>query len=684
MPDSIPSCPQLRSCTLSGTLAASARRVSAESYLVAGLVFLVVLISTPAWPGSSLTGARLYKSGPIQITADGSFVWAVNRDHDSVSRLDTTTDAVVQVALPAGVTHSPRGLAVLDDGSEVWVVCHDSDRVYVLDGDGVSSGTVGSVLAQIDLDWGTGPTSIVLSPPSPSGSQPVALVAGLRGASVAVLDVATRSVRQVLEGFYRTPHAVAFVSDGSAWVTHLFADGEHTRMSRVAFEAPGADDPGKARVTTELRVTAVHPQNSASTSPRPAEGGYVTPRGHPAQVPGGVDGGRLWIPAHYQNIHNTIPTPDATVQATIRKIDVGSRVFESGNNFGGNPAHPAKIILSAVEVHDPTSSGSSPVYDGPGWDVALAGAIDIAFSADGASAFVLGEHSENVVIVPTSTPPVRPGGASDLVTIDVGRRPVGLVSSPVGPLAWVLNHLSRSVSVVDLDSRSELRQVALTPGTPDPLTAAELRGAEVFHTANESEVSGNRKVACASCHYDAEHDGRSWDFQHLPGAHGPRATPSLLSLNRTFGPRDPSTGWGQLHRSGDRDEVQDFEHTFQGVSMGGMGFLGGGVQPELGSPNAGLDTDLDAMTTYLMALEPPPRSPYRAHDGSLTEAGRAWGDVLQGQTTPRARLTPAVRCVTTLQRGLSTSVFTTSDRRCGQVSRSCRIAPRSTTSTQPR
>lgn len=37
-------------------------------------------------------GARSFKSGPIQITADGSRVWVVNPDHDSVSRINTATE----------------------------------------------------------------------------------------------------------------------------------------------------------------------------------------------------------------------------------------------------------------------------------------------------------------------------------------------------------------------------------------------------------------------------------------------------------------------------------------------------------------------------------------------------------------------------------------------------------------
>src|SRR5207245_4732428 len=97
------------------------------------------LLVAPLLSGVALgAGARSFKSGAIQITADGSTVWVVNPDHDSVSRLDTASDAVVEIPLPqpAGppVRHNPLGLSVMEDGAEVWVACHDSDRVYVLRG----------------------------------------------------------------------------------------------------------------------------------------------------------------------------------------------------------------------------------------------------------------------------------------------------------------------------------------------------------------------------------------------------------------------------------------------------------------------------------------------------------------------------------------------------------------------
>src|SRR5262249_36952555 len=136
-----------------------------------------------ALPAAHASGARSFNSGPIQITADGSMVWVVNPDHDSVSRIATSNETVTEFPLPQPAggpheSHKPRGLSVKEDGSEVWVACHDSDRVYVL------RGTDGAVLARIDLPWGSGPYSVALS-----RSQSLALVTCLRSSKIAVIDV---------------------------------------------------------------------------------------------------------------------------------------------------------------------------------------------------------------------------------------------------------------------------------------------------------------------------------------------------------------------------------------------------------------------------------------------------------------------------------------------------------------
>jgi DNA-binding beta-propeller fold protein YncE len=540
-------------------------------------------------------GARLFKSGPIQVTADGATVWVANEDNDSVTRIRTADDAVLEVPLPAGARHRPRGLSVKEDGSEVWVACHDSDHLYVL-GDG------GDVLARVDLPWGSGPYSVALA-----RDQATALVTLHRAAAVAVVDVEARTVDHLLEPIHYSPMGIVWTEDGDvAWVTHLFAPGEHPLMTRIS--TAGATP----KVTTSMQIFATDPRHSGSLA-QPyaiAEGGYLTTRGHPAQIPSAGGRREVWLPMQYNNISEDVYSPDSTVQSAIRRLRLDTKTIPNSNND--------KVILTAVHVHDPAGGNA---YQGPGWDASVAGPIDMAFSADGTMSYVLHEHSDDLIVVPVSTPAVKPAAASPLVEIAVGSRPLGMALSPVSELAYVYNFLTRDVSVVDLLALSELRRIPVTPLTGETLSPSVLRGAQLFHTSADPRISANGKIACGSCHLNGEIDGRTWAFHRLPGNHGPREVQTLLGLNRTFGPRDPVTGFGQLHRSGDRDEVQDFEHTFRGLNFGGTGFIPDPeLQLELGPPNAGRSADLDAIAEYVLFLEPLMRSPERQADGSLSEA----------------------------------------------------------------
>jgi DNA-binding beta-propeller fold protein YncE len=563
------------------------RRLSALSCCFLGLLWPQLLHAR---------GARLFKSGPIQVTADGRWVWTANQDNDSVSRLDTSADSVLEVALPDPATRdSPRGLSVREDGAEVWVACHDSDRLYVL------AGADGAVISRVDLPWGSGPFSVALS-----RDQRLALVTLHRAAALALIDTTSREVTQLLEPVYWSPMGIAWTEDGrSAWVTHLFAEGEHPYITRVVVDAD------RARVKSRLTIFATDPrQSSRLAAPQNiAEGGYLTIRGHPAQVPSASGRSELWLPVQYNNISEDVYSPDSTVQATIRRINLATRVMGNANTD--------KVILTAVHVHDPAAGNA---YVGPGWNASISGPIDLAFSSNGATTYYLCELSGELVVLPTDTPAVKPAGAQPLAEIRAGERPTGLAVSPTSEVAYVYNQLSRDVSVIDLEGLHELRRIAVTPVTGEPLPPSVLAGARIFHSSADPRLSGNQKVACGSCHLNGEHDGRDWAFHRLPGEHGPRSVQSLLGLGRTFGPRDPASGFGQLHLSGDRDEVQDFEHTFRSVLMGGIGFLGDAVQPELGPPNAGLSAELDALADYLLYLPPVLRSPRRLPDGSLSEA----------------------------------------------------------------
>jgi DNA-binding beta-propeller fold protein YncE len=213
-------------------------------------------------------GARSFKSGPIQITADGAFVWVVNPDHDSVSRLATATDAVTEFPLPSSGSppqhHAPWGVSVSEDGSEVWVACHDSDRVYVL------RGSDGGVLARIDLPWGSGPYGVALS-----RDQGTALVTLLRGSRVAVLDRASRQVTALLDTF-RSPLGIAWMEDGvSAWITHRHVLDRLPRVSRIDVSSRGQSDlravrPGQSsplwkRIEASTRTPEPNPRSASAS-----------------------------------------------------------------------------------------------------------------------------------------------------------------------------------------------------------------------------------------------------------------------------------------------------------------------------------------------------------------------------------------------------------------------------------
>jgi mono/diheme cytochrome c family protein len=572
---------------------------------LSGPFVLAIALLAGAYPATA-GGARSFKSGPIQITANGSSVWVVNPDHDSVSRIATANDAVTEFALPqpAGgpaIRHDPRGLSVTEDGAEVWVACHFSDRVYVL------SGADGSVLSRIDLPWGSGPYGVALS-----RDQSKAIVTLLRGAQVAVIDRASRAVSVRLDTF-RTPLGVAWLEDGvSAWVTHLHVMDRLPRVSRIDVSG------GTPRVTTQERTDGAGPQDNASLhdadpTHNVAEGGYLNFRGHLAQRPGTT---RVWVPTQYSNRNQTVVTPDSIIQATLREIDLTTRRIPNTIND--------KIIVTAKQVHDPATA----VWIGPGWDMPVSGPVDVAFSADGSTVYLVGELSENLLVMPSSTPAYKNGIAPSPVTVGVGRRPAGIAVAPVAiggkQIAYVANLLSRDVSKVDVTTWSapvELARIAVTPSTAEPRSASFLNGERVFHSSVDSRISSNRKVACGSCHVYGEEDGRAWELQFLPGAHGPRQTQSILGLGASMGPVDPATGLGQLHRSGDRDEVQDFDHTFRGQQMGGTGFIPAAqLQPALGAPNAGRSADLDDLANYALNLAALPHSSYRNADGSLSES----------------------------------------------------------------
>jgi len=112
-------------------------------------------------------------------------------------------------------------------------------------------------------------------------------------------------------------------------------------------------------------------------------------------------------------------------------------------------------------------------------------------------------------------------------------------------------------------------------------------------------MSADSYISCASCHLDGGHDGRVWHF-----------TGRGEGLRRTTDLRGRSgMGHGNVHWTGNFDEIQDFEHDIRRPVWrdrfphpDAPTIRGPAPSPATGK--AGLSADLDALAAYVATLSP--------------------------------------------------------------------------------
>ncbi|MFO8035919.1 MAG: hypothetical protein R6U57_04765, partial [Anaerolineales bacterium] len=113
-------------------------------------------------------------------------------------------------------------------------------------------------------------------------------------------------------------------------------------------------------------------------------------------------------------------------------------------------------------------------------------------------------------------------------------------------------------------------------------------------------------MSCNSCHWEGEHDGRTWTFSFA----GPRNTTSLLGMVTTY----------PLRWSAEWDESADSEFAITEEQFG-TGLLGGEMHPPLGAANAGRSRELDSLALFIDSLVYLPNFHAGAYDPELMERG---------------------------------------------------------------
>ncbi len=510
-----------------------------------------------------VTTARPAASAQILYDASRGKVWNVNPDSNTVARVDgTALTKDFEVAVGA----EPRSLALRPGQAEVWVVSEGSDQLHVL------SAATGTVLQALALPRGTRPMGIAFAP---DGSAAYVTYMGL--GLLARWDPALRSVTGTLD-VGPHPRALAISADSARVFVGRF-------ISQVAPFNPGSEV-GEVREVSAATLTLTRTLTLAhDTTPDTESSGRGTPN-YLVQMAISPDGQRLWVPSKKDNVDRGLfrdgltPGQDSTVRSIVSKINLVSG---------------AEDLAGRKDVDD---------HELPhGVDFSPAG--DLAFIA------YQGNNEVRVFNAYTNATVASIVPGTELA-------PQDLVVTPNGTRLFVMNFMSRSVSAFDIaglvqgTSTTAVSLGAVDTVATELLSAQVLQGKRIFYNAADTRMTAQGYISCAACHLDGGQDGRVYDFTNR--GEGLRNNIQLQGKG--------GVGQGNVHWTGNFDEIQDFELDIRNA-FGGTGFIAGTPNASLGAPNAGRSTDLDALAAYVSSLSGVGKSPHRNADGTLTAAGAA-------------------------------------------------------------
>jgi YVTN family beta-propeller protein len=520
-------------------------------------------------------------SQPLALSANGDFLVVANPDNDSVSFFDVRGDLDLLVAtVPVG--DEPNAVAFRADGRRAYVGNTVSGTVTVLDVDLANGVANPAPVATIPV--GTEPVALALAP---NGTR--LYVANARSNSLSVIDTASNGVATTVFSVGVEPRGLAITNDEDAddtdekiYVTSFLA-------VPIAGRSVSADDGKQGRVTvvstathtiaTTIDVAPIidtgfnaNGDALARVAPGPsftfATGAYPNQLAHVA-----LHRGFAYLPATGVSPNGPVRF-DVNTQSLLAVLDTGADV----DTVQTINLHRAVALQSASPKLFPTQP----------WTAAFRNASDVGYVVSAASDVVL-----KVAVDPSTGVPsvlADPADATRVLQIPTGKNPRGIVVNWNDRRAYVMNYVSRDVTVIDLTGVREsvlatLPSAALpTPGSPDDVVhiGKELYNSSVgvFDPATgggpsiTGRLSANGWGSCASCHPNGLSDGAVWIFPA-----GPRRT---LPQHADFDPVAPHTAIRLLNASATRDEQEDFELNVRNVS-GGAGLI---VQADGTTPEA--------------------------------------------------------------------------------------------------
>jgi len=403
-----------------------------------------------------------------------------NPDNNTISLFDVKDGANTRVAQVA-VGTEPNGVAVSPDGSRIYVANTVSGTVTVLSANRTTSayGT-----GAVTIPVGTEPYGVALTP-----SGRYLYVANARSNSVSVIDTTTNTVIKTIADVGIEPRGIAITNSGGAdtaetvYVTQFLAlpapgkqDGsDDAKIGKVAAISAATNTVTGSITLNPIADTGFKAAGDALARIAPpatpvAEDFKFTTGAYPNQL------NNIAIRGKFAFVPNTGASPNGPIrfnvntQSLLSVIDTGTKA-DAGKTINmhqavGNQTNATKRFITV-----PWAMGFKHLAD-EGYVVSAASNIVVKLKIDPATG--------------AATVQSDPVDTTRVLEIPTGKNPRGIVVSASDKTAYVMNYVSRDVTVIDLTGAVEKVSATLvSESQPAPGSAAERVqiGKELYHSS---------------------------------------------------------------------------------------------------------------------------------------------------------------------------------------------------------
>ena len=539
----------------------------------------LLVVATLGSEAAAVTFAGPTSSQPLALDAAGTLLGVVNPDNDRVSFFDVAGDRNKRIKR-LKVQDEPWGVAILPDGSKAYVTNTVSGTVSV-----VTRSPKGRLKKpKLHIPVGTEPYGIAVTP---NGTR--VFVANARSNTVSVIDTATDTVISTITTVGLEPRGLAITNDGDTddtdediYVTQFLArpvagkvDGFDDAKAGHVTRIPGGASFGVQDIILDpLADTGFRANGDALARIAPGASFTFTTGAYPNQLNGiSVRGGFVYVPS-------TGASPNGPVRFDVNTQSLLSAISRATNDDAG----------VTVNLHLAVQNQTNPArrFVTVPWALAFEHGADEGWVVSAASDILV-----KVAVNPTTGLPavqVDPSDPSRVLEIPTGKNPRGIVVNAADTRAFVMNYVSRDVTVIDLTTAPEqVLDTMLSERIPRGrrLSAMIHVGKELYNSSVgtfDAPVRGDPPIvgrlsnsgwgACSACHPFGLSDNVVWIF-----ASGPRRT---IPQHTDFDQTDPerlvqrALNWSAIF-----DEEADFELNIRNVSGGeGLIVLDDGVTPD--------------------------------------------------------------------------------------------------------